>query len=424
MWPMVDERDRSQSSSDVDRSEGFGERLLGSLLDRAHRMPPHMIAPLIEQEIALIGGRDVEVLLQDYDQMTLVSLPGERLVTESPLPIDGSLAGRAFQTDVAVERTQADGVRLFVPLLDGTDRVGVLVFTLDTVDDHDRRLSRRLAGLVADMLITKSMYTDRFFQARRRQPMSLSAEMQWQLLPPLMMTTPQVAIAGALEPAYDVAGDSFDYALNDNVLHLAMIDAMGHGLGAAVMATLAMGAYRHARRLNVGLDGLYAAMDEAITSQFGADRFVTAQMARLDVATGVLEWVNAGHPAPLLLRDHRVVTDLVSPTTLPVGFGGATPVVTEITLERGDRVLFFTDGVVEEDRTSGAVSGETRLRNLIERVGQGREPVQETVRLLSRALMAERGGVTSDDATLLLLEWRGGTADHLAQSENAPPAEE
>jgi len=411
---MVDERESSESSPAVDRSEGFGERLLGSLLDRAHRMPPHMIAPLIGQEIAIIGGRDVEVLLQDYDQMTLVPLPGERLLVDPPRPIDGTLAGRAFQTDVTIQETQSDGVRLFVPLLDGTDRVGVLVFTLDSVDEHDLRLSRRLAGLVADMLITKSMYTDRFFQARRRQPMSLSAEMQWQLLPPLMMTTPQVAIAGALEPAYDVAGDSFDYALNDNILHVAMIDAMGHGLNAAVMATLAMGAYRHARRLDVGLDGLYAAMDQAIADQFGADRFVTAQMARLDVRSGLLQWVNAGHPAPLLIRDHRLVAELTSPTTLPVGFGGARPVLTERTLERGDRVLFFTDGVIEEDRTSGGESGETRLRNLIERISANRDPVQETVRLLSRALMLERGGVTSDDATLLLLEWRGGTADHLA----------
>src|SRR5512141_512376 len=177
------------------------------------------------------------------------------------------MAGDAFQTD-KVEHAQGDGVRLFVPLLDGTDRVGVLVFTLDTVDDHDRRLSRRLAGLVADMLVTKSMYTDRFFQARRRQPMSLSAEMQWQLLPPLMMNTPQVAVAGALEPAYDVAGDSFDYALNDSVMHLAVIDAMGHGLNAAVMATLAMGAYRHARRSDVDLEDIYAAMDRAVSDQF------------------------------------------------------------------------------------------------------------------------------------------------------------
>ena len=62
-------------------------------------MPPHMIAPLIAQELATIGGRDVEVLLQDYDQMTLVPLPGERLLVGTPQPIDGSFAGRAFQTD-------------------------------------------------------------------------------------------------------------------------------------------------------------------------------------------------------------------------------------------------------------------------------------------------------------------------------------
>jgi len=175
---MVEEREGGQSNAEVDRSEGFGERLLGSLLDRAHQMPPHLIAPLIEQEIAMIGGRDVEVLLQDYDQMTLVPLPGGTLLVGPALPIDESLAGRAFKTDSAVERPQSDGVRVFVPLLDGTDRVGVLAFTLDKVDDDDRRLTRRLAGLVADILVTKGMYTDRFFQARRREPMSLSAEMQ------------------------------------------------------------------------------------------------------------------------------------------------------------------------------------------------------------------------------------------------------
>ncbi len=418
---MVDDGEGSLSSVVVDRSEGFGERLLGSLIDRAHRMPPHLIATLIEQEIEIIGGRDVEVLLQDYDQMTLVPLPGARLLVGTPQLIDESLAGRAFRTDELVEWPQDDGVRLFVPLLDGTDRVGVLAFTLDAVDDDGRRLSRRLAGLIADILVTKSMYTDRFFQARRQQPMSLSAEMQWQLLPPLMMDTPQVAVAGALEPAYDVAGDSFDYVLNDHVLHVAMIDAMGHGLGAAHMSTLAIGAYRHARRFDVGLEDLYAAMDKAIASQFGTDQFATAQMARLDIRSGLLQWVNAGHPAPLLLRNHRIVAELTSPTTLPVGFGGATPVVTERALEQGDRVLFFTDGVIEEDRRGGA-DGERRLRNLLERVSDLEDSVQETVRLLSRALMRERGGVTTDDATLLLLEWRGGTVDELVSMEPASAA--
>jgi len=235
-----------------------------------------------------------------------------------------------------------------------------------------------------------------------------------------MMTTPQVAVAGALEPAYDVAGDSFDYALNDDILHVAMIDAMGHGLDAAVMSTLAIGAYRHARRSNVELDDLYTTMDSAIAGQFGPDRFATAQMARLDASSGLLQWVNAGHPAPLLLRGGRVVGPLDSPTTLPVGFGGATPIVTEATLQRGDRVLFFTDGLVEEHQAGGAQFGEARLRALIERADQDGGPVQETVRRLSHALMLERGGATTDDATLLLLEWTGGTADHLTLRHEPP----
>lgn len=66
--------------------------------------------------------------------------------------------------------------------------------------------------------------------------------MQWHLLPPLVMTTPQVSVAGALEPAYEVGDDAFDYALNDGTLHLAILDAMGHGLRAAVMANVATAA--------------------------------------------------------------------------------------------------------------------------------------------------------------------------------------
>lgn len=402
-------------SGATDRSEGFGERLLGTMIDRAHEMPPHLIAPLVAEVIGVIGGRDVTVFLQDYDQMTLVPLPGEGLVVGKPEPIAGSFAGRAFLGDAMVEQAVNGGVRLFVPLSDGTDRVGVLAFTAASPDEDDRRLARRFAGLVADVLVTKGMYTDRFFQARRRRPMSLSAEMLWSLLPPLMMTTPQVAVAGILEPAYDVGGDCFDYALNDDILHVGIVDAMGHGLDAAVMATVAITAYRHARRGDVDLSDLYESMDQAIAAQFDQDRFVTAQMARLDVGSGQLRWVNAGHPHPLLLRNRQVVRALHSPTTLPAGIGGATPHVSEESLEPGDRVLFFTDGIIEERMSGGEQFGEDRLIDQLERAEQGGGLVQQTVRRLSHALMHERGGATSDDATLFLLEWRNRTTDHLTK---------
>jgi len=211
-----------------------------------------------------------------------------------------------------------------------------------------------------------------------------------------------------------VAGDSFDYALNDDVLHLAIIDAMGHGLDAATMATVAVAAYRHARRAEVDLPDIYAAMDAAVAAQFDQDRFVTAQMARLDVRTGQLQWVNAGHPQPLLLRNGNVIQTLLSPTTLPVGIGGATPHVSEETLEPGDRVLFFTDGIIEERLTGGELFGTPRLIEQLERAQAEGGPVQATVTRLSHALKAERGGTTSDDATLFLLEWCNQDPSHLA----------
>ncbi|MGY4920461.1 PP2C family protein-serine/threonine phosphatase [Streptomyces sp. 900116325] len=232
----------------VDRSEDFGERLLGLLLDRARLLPPHLIAPLVAEEVARIGGRDVSILLQDYAQELLVPLPGRKLHVSQPEPIIDSPAGRAFLRGAVVEVSQTpSGVRMYLPLLDGSDTVGVMALTLDAVGDDDRRLLSRLSALVADMLVTKNAYTDQFFQARRREPMSMSAEIQWSLLPPTSMSVPQVEVAGILEPAYRIAGDSFDYALNDNILHAAVIDAMGHGLDAATMATVAIGAYRHAR---------------------------------------------------------------------------------------------------------------------------------------------------------------------------------
>jgi serine phosphatase RsbU (regulator of sigma subunit) len=291
-------------------------------------------------------------------------------------------------------------------MLDGSDRVGVLAFSLSAVGAADRQLAGWLAGLVANLIVTKGLYTDHFFLTRRRRPMRLEAEMQWHLLPPLTMETPQVGVAGILEPAYEVGGDSFDYALNGQTLHVAIIDAMGHGLNAAIMATVSVGAYRHARRAGVGLADLYAAMDSAVAEQFGEDTFVTAQMAQLDCGTGRLSWVNAGHHPPLLLRRRRVLGSLNSETTLPVGFGGAAPQISEVQLEPNDRVLLFTDGVIEERMPDGERFGQHRLIDLVGRVSLEELHVQETVRRLSHSLMRERGGATSDDASLFLLEWR------------------
>ncbi|MFD7553805.1 PP2C family protein-serine/threonine phosphatase [Streptomyces sp. NPDC059835] len=393
--------------ADPDRSESFGEELLGLLLDGAHELPPHLVGPLVAETVARMGGREPQVLLQDYGQQQLVPLPTGGVAAGEPQPIDRSEAGRCFLESRPVEVLTPDGVRVHLPLLDGGDQVGVLAVTLDGIDDDTRRLLRRIAGLVADLLQTKNGYTDLFFRTRRREPMTVAAEIQWSLLPPLSMVMPRVAVAGVLEPAYAVAGDSFDYALNGDVLHLAMVDAMGHGLDAATMATVAIGAYRHARRISIELSEIYLFMDRAVAEQFAPDRFVTAQMMRLDTDTGRLQWVNAGHPAPMLVRGHRVVGRLDSPTTLPVGFGGAQPQVSEVALEPGDRILCFTDGLIEEHESGQEQFGEEQLIDWVNQLEETDREVRAVARDLSLTLKRARGEVTSDDATLVLVEWRG-----------------
>ncbi|MFD4975367.1 PP2C family protein-serine/threonine phosphatase [Streptomyces sp. NPDC058424] len=391
----------------ADRSESFGEALLGEVLDRAHELPPHLIGPLVADVMEQLGGRRPQVLLQDYGQLLLVPLPGDGLTEGEPQVIDDSVAGRCFLDAHPVELPEDDGVRVHLPLLDGGDQVGVMAVTLDSVDDHDRRILRRIGGLVADLLVTKHGYSDLFFGVRRREPMSVAAEIQWSLLPPLAMLMPRVAMAGILEPAYDVARDSFDYAFNGDVLYVAMIDAMGHGLDAATMATVAIGAYRHARRAGTGLPEIYDFMDRAVADQFGPEHFVTAQMLQLDTTTGHLQWVNAGHPSPMLVRDHRVALRLTGPTTLPAGFGGPEPQICEMKLEPGDRLLCFTDGLIEEHAMGEEQFGEGQLIdwvNQLERTGRG---IRAVARSLSHTLKRARGGHTTDDATLLLVEWRG-----------------
>ncbi|MFK0227920.1 PP2C family protein-serine/threonine phosphatase [Streptomyces sp. NPDC090303] len=398
---------RHEDDGRPDRSESFGERLLGGFLDHVHGLSPDGVGPALADAVARMGGREVRILLQDYGQRNLVPLAGEGLEDGDPVPIDGSAAGRCFLTSRAVEVPVADGIRVHAPLLDGRDQAGVLAVTLDAVDDDTRRLLRRLAALAAATLQTKNGYTDLFFRTRRGEPMSVAAEIQWSLLPPLAMTMPRVAVAGVLEPAYDVGGDSFDYALNGDVLHLAMIDAMGHGLDAATMATVAIGAYRHARRTSVELSEIYLFMDRAVAEQFAPDHFVTAQMLRLDTGTGRLQWVNAGHPAPLLIRDHRVKGRLNSPTTLPVGFGGDQPQVSEVALDPGDRILCFTDGLIEEHESGEEEFGEDQLIDWVNQLDRADREVHAVARDLSHTLKRARGEATSDDSTLLLVEWRG-----------------
>jgi serine phosphatase RsbU (regulator of sigma subunit) len=108
-----------------------------------------------------------------------------------------------------------------------------------------------------------------------------------------------------------------------------------------------------------------------------------------------------------LVRGLRVVRELSSAVTLPAGIGGDDPEVAEEALQPGDRVLFYTDGVVEERAVEGREFGKERMVDLLLREVASAHPVVETVRRVSHTLLRHRGGTTTDDATIFLVEWHG-----------------
>ena len=376
---------------------------LKQLLLASYGLYPTDLARELAEACRRLGGYDVVLLLADYDQHSLVAFD---LDDDLTFPVEGPGPGRAFRHEVVVEEPSgAGGRRLWVPVKDSAERLGVL----GVVDDGTIRADHweSIGSLVGELIVSKAQYGDHITLRRRRVDFSLAAEMRWGLLPPLTFTSPDVTIAGFLQPSHGIAGDAFDYSVTGRVASVGIFDAMGHGLEASRMANVAVGGYRNARRAGADVAAALLAVDDVIASQFGDSRFVTVQLATFDLDSGELEIVNAGHPPPLWLRVGQPPEVIACPPTRPAGLG-SDPASTVITLHREDGVLFRTDGIVDARSPTGNFFGDQQLASLIGELHDEGLPPAEVLRRCLHAVVAHQNGRPNDDATLLLLRW---TAD-------------
>ncbi|MEV4472361.1 PP2C family protein-serine/threonine phosphatase [Nonomuraea salmonea] len=408
---------RGESEQALPGVPSEGERTIDGLLEAMHLAGMEEMPALVSEHARLEGFSDVSIYVTDLQQLLLVPLANQVDAAGGPLPtirIDGTLAGRAFRS-VSLVRSQPGGegpYRVWAPLLDGTERIGLLGVTVPHGGEVVERRIKTLASLVALLVMSKRPHSDSCARLVRARPMALSAEVLWNLLPPGTFAKDDVVVSAALEPAYEMGGDTYDYAIDGHTLHLSIYDAMGHDTSAGLTATLAMGAGRNHRRQGMSLAETAQAVDEAIMSEFEG-RFATGVLASLDLRTGLLAWVNRGHHPPLVLRDGRLVATLSSIPDPPMGFGlSVSTGELRFQLQPGDRLLFYTDGVIEAQSPDGERFGLERFIGFVTKREADGLPTPETLRRLIQAILAHQRGRLQDDATVMTVEWKPRRPSH------------
>jgi serine phosphatase RsbU (regulator of sigma subunit) len=398
--------------TDESRLRSAGRLDLGALLSAVEAAPPVAAAEVAAAALAdAVGAEAVSFLIADFSGDALIRLANggapsgaRRLGTESGerVPLEGTPHGRALASQDLELEADGDTVLAVAPVTSRGEAVGVLEMSLpDPPDDRGRQEIAQVAHLLAYVVIANGRFTDLFEWGQRSVPLSLAAEIQHRLLPgSYTCEAAQFTLAAWLEPAGNVGGDTFDFSLDRESLSLSMTDAMGHTVNASLLATLVVGSLRNGRRRGAGLAEQARLADAALAEHAGGAQFVTGQIARVDLAAGTAEIVNAGHPPPLRVRD-GVVEEVALEADPPFGaLPGSTFRTQSLPLRPGDRLLFLTDGVLE--RQAAKINVSAMLAE-----GRADHPREAVQRLIQAAVRAS-GGHLEDDATALCLDWHGG----------------
>jgi serine phosphatase RsbU (regulator of sigma subunit) len=428
------------------RSEG--SRALGSVLDAAEAASPVESVEAVTRELALaLDATAVSFLIADLSGRALVRLAhvrGQRAgesdgskpsVVErrdaeesaTVLPFDGGPEEQAVRRQgvrvlppggTRTEPEPADQWRVLAPVTERGEVIGLLELfvpdepTADTVDEI-----AQLAHVLAFVVIANRRHTDLYEWGQRTRPLSLSAEIQHGLLPgPQACEAGAFTLAGWLEPAAAIAGDTFDFSLARDALHLSVTDAMGHGVAAALNATLCLGSLRNSRNEGATLLEQVRSANKALAEHAASaalEDFVTGLIGRLDLRSGSMHLVNAGHVAPYLAQSSEV-TAIELPAELPLGlFPDTTYRGCRLSLEPGDRLVFVTDGMLERKAAGMDVADAIQdTRSLHPR---------EAVRAMADRALQASGRALSDDATVLCLDWHGGHGRDRGSVHGAEP---
>ncbi|MFE5211539.1 PP2C family protein-serine/threonine phosphatase [Streptomyces sp. NPDC056600] len=373
------------------------------------RAEPHALLDAVRGVLmAQYDALDVELFMADYGLSVLqpVSVLPHTL---EPVSVHNSPAGRAFGSQQPYGEAARDGrVRLHLPVSVRGDRLGVLTVTLPD-DDAVRRWEEEMteiAEVLGHEVVVAERDTDLFMQARRKDRLTLAAEMQWHLLPGRACARSEYELGAQLEPAYAIFGDNFDWSATADRLTLYVTNGMGEGIEASLLTNLAINALRNARRAGIDIDDQAALADHAVYAHYQGRCYLSVLMLDFDLATGRARVVDAGSPQVLRLRD-GVVEHMSFDAQLPLGMFEETDYIAqEFQVLPGDRLIFVSDGVHAVASPKGEAYGEAALYGAIH--SSRLLPAAEVPRAILRELTGHRGKrLPDDDALIVCLDWHG-----------------
>lgn len=381
-----------------------------TLLDQVESASPVQAVEIVADQLAaLFGAREVSFLIADFSGRAVFRMgravpdrSGTRFPGAEQVQLSGTVYERVLVSQRIDVREIGDGAQLTIPVTNRGDAIGLLQLDLPYHPGEDVVTALGTAGhALAYIVVANRRHTDLFEWGQRSTPFSLAAEIQRRLLPgAFTCEAGQFTIAGWLEPASSVAGDTFDYTVDQHSLQMSITDAVGHDVAAAVLATVLVGSLRNERRRGADLGEQVRNANDALVQHSTPGQFVTGQVMHVDLDSGAATIVNAGHPLPLRLRGGRV-EEIELQVDLPFGVqAGRLYRVQRFALEIGDRIVFYTDGMVERE------AEQTDIRSRLARTG-GLHP-RQVVHALGDAVVEATGGDLRDDATVLCLDWYGG----------------
>ena len=271
------------------------------------------------------------------------------------------------------------------------------------------QLDAEWIGFLLFLCILGWIAARRILDAQRRlssieQELETARSIQSSILPGTPPRVPGLDVAVRYVPAASVAGDFYDFLpMDGRGLTVVVADVSGHGVPAALIASMVKVAVASQATDAESPARLLTGMGRIFSGQLKS-QFITATCVAADPASGRLTWASAGHPPPLFWRAReRAVRELAGGGPILGRFGRALYTEASEALEPGDRIVLFTDGLVEARDPAGEQLGDARLQeHLAGHAGLGAEALADS--LLQRiSAWTGRGGGLEDDLTLIVL---------------------